>query len=88
MKRSIKEPIPEIFDTWAFLNQAVDAHVAADRPRAEMFFRKANNRAVWEWVHGDWQRPGLNVVIPNPPDDTQWVPVTLRDLDRNIAPAV
>lgn len=88
MKRSIKEPIPEIFETWAFLNQAADAHLAGDRVRADVFFKQANSRAVWEWVHADWQRPGLNVVVRKPPDDTHWVPKNLRDLDRNIAPAV
>jgi 5-methylcytosine-specific restriction endonuclease McrA len=88
MKRSIKEPIPEIFHTWDFLNQAVDAHLAGDGPRAEVLFRMADMRAVWEWVNPAWTRPKLNVVDFTPSDDTQTVPKDLRDPDRNIVLAI
>ena len=88
MKRSIKEPIPEIFHTWDFLNQAVDAHLAGDKPRADVFFRKADMHAVWEWLNPAWARPDLNVVVPTASDDTQTVSKEFRDPDRNIAPAV
>ena len=88
MKRSIKEPIPQIFQTWDFLNQAVDAHLAGDGPRADVLFRKADIRVVWEWLNPGWTRPALNVVVPNPPEDTQEVSEDLRDPDRIIAPAI
>lgn len=88
MKRSIKEPIPHIFQTWDFLNQAVDAHLTGDRLLAEMFFKKAEMHAVWEWLNPGWTRPDLNVVVPAPHGDTQEVSKNLRDPDRNIAPAI
>ena len=85
MKRSIKEPIPQIFQTWDFLNQAVDAHLAGDMQLAEKIFKKADMRAVWEWLNPGWTRPDLNVVVPAPPADTQKVSKNLRDPDRVIA---
>src|SRR5512135_1512324 len=88
MKRSIKEPIPQIFEAWGFLNQAVDAHLAGDRLRAEDYFGKADIRAVWEWLNPGWARPEMNVVVPAPPGDTQEVSKNLRDPDRVIALAI
>ena len=88
MRRSLKEPIPEIFDAWTFLNHAVDAHLAGDGRRAEVCFMKADMRAVWEWLNPAWTRPDLNVVVPTPSDDTQPVSKAMRDPDRNIAPTV
>lgn len=87
MKRSIKEPIPQIFQTWDFLNQAVDAHLTGDTLRAEMLFKKAEMREVWEWLNPGWTRPDLNVVIPAPDGDTHNVSKNLRDPDRHIVPA-
>jgi 5-methylcytosine-specific restriction endonuclease McrA len=88
MKRSIKEPIPPIFQSWTFLNQAVDAHLAGESQRANAFFKSADMRAVWEWVHIDWTRPDLNVVVHSPPGDTQEVSKGLRDPDRNIVSSI
>ncbi len=88
MKRSIKEPISQIFETWGFLNQAVDAHLAGHSQRAKTLFKTADMRAVWEWLNPGWSRPDLNVVIPVPPGDTREVSKKLRDPDRKIAPAI
>ena len=88
MKRSIKEPIPQIFQSWDFLNHAVDAHLAGERQRANAFFKNADMRPVWEWLNPGWARPDLNVVVHNPPGDTQEVSKDLRDPDRNIAPSI
>lgn len=88
MKRSIKEPIPEIFHVWNFLNQAVDAHLTGEKLRAEELFKKANMQAVREWLQLAWTRPDLNVVVPNPSVDTKEVSKDLRDPDRNINPAI
>jgi len=88
MKRSIKEPIPQIFQSWEFLNQAVDAHLMGERLLAENYFKKADIHEVWEWVHHEWTRPHLNVVVPVPHGDTQEVPKNLRDPDRNISPQI
>lgn len=87
MKRSIKEPIPQIFQIWDILNQAVDSHLIGDRVLAENLFKKANMREVWEWLNPGWSRPDLHVITPAPHGDTQVVPRHLRDLDRNIAPS-
>lgn len=88
MKRSIKEPTPQIFQTWDFMSRAVNAHLAGDRILAENLFKDAEIRAVWEWLNPGWSRPDLNVVVPHPRGDTQEVPKHLRDPDRNIAPAI
>ena len=88
MKRSIKEPIPQIFQTWDFMSQAVNAHLAGERVLAENLFKKAEMRAVWEWLNPGWSRPDLNVIVLRPHEDTQEMPKHLRDPDRNIAPAI
>jgi 5-methylcytosine-specific restriction endonuclease McrA len=85
MKRSIKASIPEIYQTWYFLNQAVESHLTGDRRSAEIFFKKADIPAVWSWLNPAWTRPDLNVVVPAPTGDTQEIPKVLRDPDRNIA---
>lgn len=88
MKRSIKEPIPQILQSWDFLSQAVDAHLAQNKLLAEELFKKADMREVWEWLNPGWTRPNMNVVIPHPHGDTQEVPKNLRDSDRNITSAI
>jgi 5-methylcytosine-specific restriction endonuclease McrA len=79
----IKAPIPEIFDAWHLLNQAVDAHLAGDIDRAKSCFRDANSRAVWEWLNPDWERPHLLVRFKKPTGDTKVVPVDRRDKLRH-----
>lgn len=88
MKRSIKDPIPEIFKAWEFMSQAVNAHLAGEGALAQNFFRQAEIRAVWEWLNPGWSRPDLNVIVPRPDADTQEIPKNMRDPDRNIAPVV
>lgn len=88
MKQSIKEPIPQIFQAYSFMEQAVNAHLAGNRILAEKLFKEAEIHAVWEWLNPGWTRPDLNVIVPRPYGDTQVVPKDLRDPDRNIAPAI
>lgn len=88
MKKSIKEPVPQIFEAWDFLSQAVDAHLSGDRVTAELLFKKADIREVWEWLNPGWSRPDLHVIVPEPHGDTLTVPKHLRDPDRNIAPII
>jgi 5-methylcytosine-specific restriction endonuclease McrA len=88
MKKSIKEPVPQIFEAWDFLNQAVDSHLLGDRENAEVLFKKAEIRAVWDWLNPGWSRPDLHVIFPVPQEDTLAVPKHLRDPDRNIAPII
>jgi 5-methylcytosine-specific restriction endonuclease McrA len=87
MKRSIKEPIPEILEAWGVLTEAVEAHLGGDSPRAEVYFKKADLRAVWEWLNPAWVRPDLNVVFRSPPGDTRQLLKGMRDPDRDIVPA-
>lgn len=88
MKKSIKEPIPQIFETYSLMEQAVNAHLAGNRTLAEKLFKEAEIHAVWKWLNPGWSRPDLNVIVPLPYGDTQVVPKNLRDPDRNIAPAI
>jgi hypothetical protein len=53
-RRSLREPIPEIWDAASLLDQAVDAHLAGDRGRADSLLREANRPAVREWTESLW----------------------------------
>lgn len=88
MKRSIKEPIPEIFQAWDSLNRAVDAHLMGDTQSAHDFFKDADSIPVRNWLNPGWSRPDLHVVTRDPAGDTREVPNSLRDPDRNIAPSI
>ncbi len=80
--------MPQIFEAWELLNQAVDSHLLGNHSNAEALFKKADIRAVWEWLNPGWSRPDLHVVVFDPHEDTQAVPRDLRDPDRNIAPII
>lgn len=92
LRRSIKEPIPEIFEAWQFLSIAADAHIAGDHAAAEDFFRQANMREVWDWVNPAWgpspRDLALNVRSWNPEGDTRQVPKLDRDPRRSVPPEV
>lgn len=83
-RRSIKEPIPAIFEAWALLSEAADAHLAGKTDRAEYLFRQANIPEVWYWTNPAWGRPDLNIRIRKPTGDTHDVPKAERDLRRDI----
>ncbi len=88
MKRSIKDPIPEIFQCWYYLNEAVDAHNSGDSEQAADLFKKADMKDVWDWLNPAWVDVHLNVAIKKPVGDTTIVPKGLRDPDRNIKMSV
>lgn len=83
LRRSIKEPIPEIFAAYEALNAAVDAHLAGNADQAVRLFAKANAPAVWAWTNPAWLRPDLNVRIKSPDDDTRVVAKSQRDPRRD-----
>lgn len=88
MRRSIKEPIPEIYAAYDALSSAVDAHLKGDHLLAERHFLAADSRTVWNWTNPGWSRPDLNVVIKRPDGDTRIIPKERRDPDRKISRAV
>lgn len=88
LRRCIKEPIPEIFDVWKLMCNAVNAHLSGDTARADFLFRQANSQTVWEWLNSSWTGVAKNVVIWKPAGDSHPVGHALRDPDRNISKAV
>jgi HNH endonuclease len=82
MRKSIKEPIPQLFEAWEFLSQAADAHLAGDKRSAEAFLEDANDPALWVWLYPEWEKCHLNVVNKLPPGDTKPVPKDARDTKR------
>lgn len=88
LRRCIKEPIPEIFDVWNLMCNAVDAHLSGETARADFLFRQANSQAVWEWLNSSWTGVAKNVVIWKPAGDSHPVDQELRDPDRKISKAV
>jgi hypothetical protein len=73
-RRSIREPIPEIFLAWELLSQAADAHLQEHFARAETLLSQANMPEVYEWAWADWQKPSLNIRVPRPESDTKKLP--------------
>lgn len=91
VRRSIKEPIPAIFQAWELLSHAADAHLDGDHVAAEAMLRRANLREVWDWTNpasGPSPRAiSLNVRVWKPDGDTQTVPKIERDPQRDPTPA-
>jgi 5-methylcytosine-specific restriction endonuclease McrA len=81
---SIREPIPEIFETYYLLSAAADAHLNGDTAAATTLFAKADMPAVYNWAWTDWQRPSLNIRVPKPENDLTKLPKS--DLDPVRAP--
>lgn len=54
MRRSLVEPIPEIFSAALRLDEAVDAHFAGDVLRAASLICAANDAAVWKYTDTAW----------------------------------
>jgi 5-methylcytosine-specific restriction endonuclease McrA len=54
LRHCLREPIPEIEIAAAHLIQAVAAHRHGDRQTADELFRRANDRAIWNWVDSVW----------------------------------
>jgi len=82
-RHSIKDPIPEIFEAWALLSEAVDVHLAGKSDQADQLFQRADIPAVWNWTNPAWgpspSQIRLNVRVWEPHGDTHTVPATERD---------
>lgn len=85
---SIREPIQPIFQAWADLNAAVDAHLAGNIAKADYHFRQADNRDVWHWVNPAWEKPHLNVIDFNPVGDTVKLEKSRRHPVREFPPDI
>ncbi len=79
LRRSIKEPIPAIFQAWELLSSAVKAHLHGNHAAADALFRQADIPEVWSWVNPGWVQTHRNVRVPKPDGDTQEVPNIQRD---------
>lgn len=88
LRHSIKEPIPAILEAWELLSSAVEAHLQGKQADADALFRQADLPEVWSWVNPAWEKPEINVRVPKPDADTQWMPKAERDPVRNVRRAV
>lgn len=88
MRKSIKEPIPEVHAAIRALVDAVDAHIAGDFNSAAAKFKEANCPITWEWLDDAWIRVNKNVVVLKPEGDSQLIPKSERDPDRLIKASI
>ncbi|WP_111406168.1 HNH endonuclease [Meridianimarinicoccus sp. RP-17] len=88
MRLCIKEPIPEVRIAISVLEVAVDAHLAGDEDLAAAKFREANCPITWQWLNEAWTKVHKNVVLKRPEGDTQEIPKSDRDPDRNITQCI
>jgi hypothetical protein len=71
LRSCLRDPIPEIYEAAQLLDEAVTAHLAGNRLRAEALIRRADIPAITEWTEslwgpgGPWSRP-LPVENPVP----------------------
>ena len=82
LRRSLKKPVPEIFEAWDHMSAAVDAHICGDGERAAQLFKKANGIRVWHWLNPAWSidvDDRVHIKVPSPEGDTGWVPKEMRD---------
>lgn len=85
MRTCIKEPIPELYDAYGALQNAIDAHLAGGISEAAEHFKLANCPVVWTWLNTAWVGVTQHVVTLRPLGDTRKIPSAERDPDRNIA---
>lgn len=78
-RRSIKEPIPDIFQAVEHLSRAADAHIAGNTVLAEAMFCEADIPEIWNWLYPEWDNFRLNLRITAPDNDTSWVSPAERD---------
>jgi 5-methylcytosine-specific restriction endonuclease McrA len=79
MKRSLKQPIPELFESWDLMTAAADAHLSGDAEAAEALFRGANMPVLWDWLYPHWEKCHLNVIDKSPLGDS----TTIAKADRH-----
>ncbi|MFZ4689637.1 MAG: HNH endonuclease [Polymorphobacter sp.] len=85
MRTCIKEPIPELYDAYGALQNAIDAHLAGGTSEAAEHFKLANCPVVWTWLNTAWVGVTKHVVTLRPSGDTRTIIRADRYPDRNIA---
>ena len=88
MRTFIKQAVPEVYAAIAALEASAEAHLAGDHQLAAVKFREANCPVTWHWLNDAWTGVIKNVVTLKPEGDTQVIPKTERDPDRNIARSI
>ena len=63
MKRSFREPIPEIYDAARYLDAAVSAHMNGNKKIADDLFVIANDPKVCAWTDSVWGKNSQYVQI-------------------------
>jgi hypothetical protein len=63
LKRSFREPIPEIFDVARYLDAAVSAHLQGEGRLANQLFLLANNPKVRAWLESIWGKGSPYVAV-------------------------
>jgi 5-methylcytosine-specific restriction endonuclease McrA len=81
MRRSILEPIPEIFEAAGLLAGAVAAHLDGDAAGASKLFVAANKPAVWAWTDWGWGTSKRHLVHAAPVAAPKCDPI-VRDPKR------
>lgn len=74
-RRSIKDPIPEIFEAYVLLSNAADAHISGDYAGADLLFRRANMPEIWHWLNSAWSYSEIvgRIKVREPAGDTTLV---------------
>ena len=70
-RRCLREPIPQIAEAQALLDEAANAHLAGDRARAAERIAAANMPQIREWTDTIWGRHNADILrirkVPNAP---------------------
>lgn len=88
-RRSLREPIPQIFEAAGLLSAAVDAHLEGDRGRAATLFRQADMPAVREYTESLWGRadhPDRPAFLANMRQFMQLGSIPAAERDRRAKP--
>ncbi|MBN9537336.1 MAG: HNH endonuclease [Alphaproteobacteria bacterium] len=83
-RRCLREPIPEIADAQALLDEAANAHLSGKRARAAALIAAANIPIIRDWTESIWGRHNASVLrIRKVPDAPPIQPVALRPIPRH-----
>ena len=68
LKRSFREPIPEIYDAARYLDAAVSAHLGGHYRIAGELFQLANDPVVRDWLESIWGAKSPYVIVNKKPE--------------------
>lgn len=82
-RRCFLEPIPEIFEAAQLLDEAINAHLADDKIKAERLIIKADISAIADWTESIWgtQSPEIHRFRASP-TVTRLLPKKMRIPER------